>query len=270
MNSRISAYIPCHNNAQTIKRCIQSIREQSIQVSELFVISDGSSDESVEVVTSLGVDLIELKKNYGRGYVRAKAMEHAKYDYVLCCDATLTLEQDFIKKALIHFSSENVGAVFGKVRLKVKHTAIDRWRSIYLFKEKEPPHLLHNISLLTGGAILKKEATLKIGNYDQTLRRSEDHDLGLRLNNSGINTISDSGITIWSFESNSILKTMERYWRWNHSETFTLKEYIQALIFSIRHMIKEDFKDRDFPRLFISLFYPHCMLFCHFYYSIVR
>ena len=61
-------------------------------MSELFVISDGSIDGSVEVVTSLGVDLIELKKNYGRGYVRAKAMEHAKYEYVLCCDATLTLE----------------------------------------------------------------------------------------------------------------------------------------------------------------------------------
>ena len=267
---KISAYIPCYNNEQTIKRCIQSIKEQSIPVSELFVISDGSHDGSVEIVKDLGIDLIDLKKNYGRGYVRAMAMEHAKYDYVLSCDATLSLEKGFIKKALVHFSTENVGAVFGKVKLKVKNTAVDRWKSIYLFKEKEPPHLLHNISLLTGGSLLKKQVTLKIGNYNIKLRHSEDHDLGMRLNDSGINTISDSSLDIWSLESSGFLKTMERYWRWNHSKKFTFRDYIQALIFSIRHMIKEDLKDGDFPRLFISLFYPHCMLFYHLYYSIVR
>lgn len=267
---KISAYIPCYNNAETIKRCIQSIREQSVPVSELFVISDGSNDKSVEIVKDLGVDLIDLKKNFGRGYVRAMAMEHAKHDYVLCCDATLTLEKCFIEKALVHFSTENVGGIFGKVKLKTKNTAVDRWKSIYLFKEKEPPHLLQNISLLTGGALLKKQLTLKIGNYNIKLRHTEDHDLGMRLNDSGINTISDSSLDIWSLESGGFLKTMERYWRWNHCEKFTCRDYIQALIFSIRHMIKEDLKDGDFPRLLISLLYPHCMLFFHFYYSIVR
>lgn len=263
---KISAYIPCYNNEQTIAQSIKGILNQTTSVDEFFVIDDGSTDESVQICNNLGVKVYQSSRNLGRGATRAFAMENAAHEMVLCCDATLALEKDFIKKALIHFSDEEVGAVFGKVKLKAKLNAVDRWRSIYLFKEKEPCHLLHNISLLTGGALLKKDVVLKIGNFNQHMRQAEDHDLGIRLNNSGIDTISDTNIEIWSLESDGLFKTMERYWRWNHSRTFSFKEYLKSIMFSFKFMFKDDFKDGDLSRSCISLLYPHFVLVYQVYY----
>lgn len=259
---KISAYIPCYNNAQTIKRCIQSIRDQSIPVSELFVISDGSNDESVEIVKDLGVDLIDLKKNYGRGYVRAMAMEHAKHNYVLCCDATLTLEKDFIKKALNYFSDKNVGSVFGKVKQKDLSNALSRWTSRYLFHDNEEAQILHYIGLLTGGAILKKSLVLGAGNFNSSLKSSEDMDLGLKMNASGINTISDSNLIIYSYRHDNLYKTMERFWRWNYwNQKHSLSLFYSNIIYSLKVMVMNDLRDKDWLRIPISLIFPLSMLY---------
>src|SRR5271154_3445076 len=109
----VSAYIPCYNNAGTIGLTIQGIQNQTHPVDELFVVDDGSTDNSVDVAEDLGVRVIRMGKNKGRGAVRAQAMEAARNEFVLCCDATNRLSANFLETALKWFSSEQVVGVYG-------------------------------------------------------------------------------------------------------------------------------------------------------------
>ena len=92
----VSAYIPCYNNIDTIAEAINSIKRQTIAVGELFVIDDGSTDGSAEAVESMGVRVIRNERNLGRGTVRARAMQEARNELVVSCDAGAVLDPDFI------------------------------------------------------------------------------------------------------------------------------------------------------------------------------
>ena len=55
MKPKISAYVPAYNNSSTLELAIVSILRQSRQVDELFVVDDGSTDDSPQVAERLGI-----------------------------------------------------------------------------------------------------------------------------------------------------------------------------------------------------------------------
>lgn len=57
---RLAVVIPCYNHARYITRAIRSVLDQTRTVDRLIVIDDGSRDESVEVIRSLGEPRVEL------------------------------------------------------------------------------------------------------------------------------------------------------------------------------------------------------------------
>jgi glycosyltransferase involved in cell wall biosynthesis len=131
----VSAYIPCYNNAPTVGITIEGIRRQTRAVDELFVVDDGSTDDSARVVEALGVKVIRMDRNCGRGAVRACAMEAARNEFVLCCDATNRLSPHFLEIALGWLSPEKVVAAFGRLCDHNPRTTVDRWRARHLFHQ---------------------------------------------------------------------------------------------------------------------------------------
>lgn len=49
----ISVVIPCYNASQTIRECLLSVIRQTSPVSEIIVVDDGSTDDSVKIIQSL-------------------------------------------------------------------------------------------------------------------------------------------------------------------------------------------------------------------------
>ena len=82
--------------------------------------------------------LEEMPGNLGRGAVRSLAMELARHDLVLCCDATNQLPPQFAAGALPWFANPEVAAVFGRIIQLEARSLGDRWRGGHLFKLAEP------------------------------------------------------------------------------------------------------------------------------------
>ena len=76
-----------------------------------------------------------MKLNQGRGAVRNKAMKLARNEWVLCCDASLSLEKKFLEKAVKHIQETKSDAIYGKVITKNERNAVDRWKSKYLYRK---------------------------------------------------------------------------------------------------------------------------------------
>lgn len=255
---KISAYIPCYNNRDTIARAIESIRAQTVPVDEFFIVDNGSTDGSSKIASDMGVRIIAIAENQGRGVARAFAMKQAAHELVLCCDGAKALNREFVAIAAAWFENPQVAAVFGCLRQPPAATAVERWRARHLFKlpVSEPQH---HALLATGGAIIRASAATKAGGYDAGLTMVEDADLGNRLLAAGFDVICDPGLAVIDTAENSIAQVLERYWRWYtapHGRMST-RDYLKQMVFSIRTMAGEDLAAGDPGAALISLASPH-------------
>jgi glycosyltransferase involved in cell wall biosynthesis len=258
MNERVSAYIPCFNNARTISLAVEGIRNQTRKVDELFVVDDGSTDNSVEVVEGLGVRVVRLGANRGRGAVRARAMEEAQNELVLCCDATNRLAPNFLEQAVGWFSEEGTCGVVGRLFDRNPKSAVDRWRARHLFKQNISHRLRRQCLLSTYGAVLRKSSVLRVGNYDANLRHGEDYELGLRLSKDG-DIVFDPKLEIEPVTSNTLIQVMERYSRWNRAgiKAYTLNNLLESHIVAWKILIPDDVKQGDWASACISVLVPY-------------
>ena len=256
---KVSAYIPCCNNAATIAQTIESIKRQTWPVDELFVVDDKSIDNSREIVESLGVRIICSKEHLGRGAVRALAMKEAKNDLVFCCDATNAIEPNFVERALIYFEDPKLAAVYGQIHLDNPRNAVECWAQIHLFKGKVKFDVRHKSPLITYGTIVRKTTINEVGNYNRDLRHTEDGDLGERLLDVGYDIIFDPTLIVTSYAKYSLGRVLERYWRWHagKSEKVSLRNYFKQIVYSVKVMALDDLKDKDPLRALISFYIPH-------------
>src|SRR5437763_1918219 len=103
MSPPLSAYIPVYNNRSTLEAVVRSIQAQTRPPDELYVLDDGSTDGSGALAARMGVRVLRQPGNCGRGAARARAMQEAHHDLVLCCDATNVLDPNFVEQALHWF-----------------------------------------------------------------------------------------------------------------------------------------------------------------------
>jgi glycosyltransferase involved in cell wall biosynthesis len=90
----VSVIIPCFNSEETIKRALESIKNQTVQVLEIICVDDKSSDltlESIEIFRlenpELSTHVIKNKVNGGPGNSRNRGWEIATGDYIAFLDA---------------------------------------------------------------------------------------------------------------------------------------------------------------------------------------
>lgn len=85
---KVSVVIPAFNEAQTIGRVLDVITTFTA-IDEIVVVSDGSTDNTVEVVRQYPVRLIELKENIGKGGALQRGIDNASGDILVFLDADL-------------------------------------------------------------------------------------------------------------------------------------------------------------------------------------
>lgn len=202
-----------------------------------------------------------FKKNRGRGFIRKQAVIDCNSELLLFLDSTNVLPKEFCSIAQDHFNDELVCAASGVIKNHESVYGIStRWRSRHLFKSEMTYNNFHNTkSLTTYGTILRRPAVLDVGNFDPTLRHSEDKDLGIRLLNNGYKIIGDPNLVVYSIKKDSILSVLERYWRWygGEDEIMSFYDYLISIKASIRPMIQQDIMAYDLKSALISFLCPH-------------
>ena len=88
-NNIVSAIIPAYNEEQTVKHAIE-IATASRMIDEVIVVSDGSTDRTVEIARSCAnCRVVDLKKNQGKGKAMGAGVREAKGEVILFIDADL-------------------------------------------------------------------------------------------------------------------------------------------------------------------------------------
>src|SRR5437867_9665100 len=119
----ISLLIAAYNEEENITETIRGIKSQDYPAGiEIILVDDGSNDNTVDLVQSLGLrNLKVVKANHG-GKARAlnEGLKHIKNDIVICIDADTYLQPQALRRIVARFITDppNTGAVAGCVLVK--------------------------------------------------------------------------------------------------------------------------------------------------------
>lgn len=239
------------------------------------LIDDGSQDNSKEIAERLGFEVIRNPSNLGRGRARMMAVNACKEEFLLFCDSTNILPTDFLSRAITHFKDCKVAAVSGKIANHSSQRGISaRWRGRHLFKEQhdfgEMP--AETTNLTTYGTLMRTEYIIEVGNFDSSLKHSEDQELGQRLTKAGYRIIGDPLLTVYSIRKDTWNSVLERYWRWygGVEEDMSISDYIHAIRSSINPMALSDLRKGDPLVALLSLYCPHYGFFRHLFRKCLR
>ena len=101
---KFSIIIPVYNVEQYIKKCLDSVINQTYKNYEVIVVNDGTKDNSMDIVKNYDVKIIN-QKNAGLSAARNTGVKHASGEYIVFLDSDDYIEKDLLDK--LNKSSKN-------------------------------------------------------------------------------------------------------------------------------------------------------------------
>lgn len=186
----ISVVMPVYNRRAAIGQSTASVLAQTYRDFELIVVDDGSSDDTCAVVEALNdprIRLLRQPKNRGGNAARNRGVMEARSPLISFLDS----DDRFLPHKL-GFVVDYFGA---RPEIEV---LIDSFELVYPLSSGKPPARRANPVLDDSAAIetaifartlfkatpsisLRREAIVRAGLFDETLKRRQDFDLVLRL-----------------------------------------------------------------------------------------
>ena len=85
---KTAAIIPAYNEEKTIGSVLAVLRQCPL-IDQIVVVSDGSTDQTVQRALQHGVEVIELLENRGKGGALKAGLDHSDASVLLFLDADL-------------------------------------------------------------------------------------------------------------------------------------------------------------------------------------
>lgn len=142
---RVAAIVPAYNEEQTIATVLEVLVASS-HVDEVIVVSDGSTDRTVEIAKVEGATVVDLKENQGKGAAMLAGVKATKAPVIAFFDADLKGLSD-------HHVEQLVSPV--KHGAKAMNVAM-RDRGAFL------TNLTRHLPLISGERALKREIIEKV------------------------------------------------------------------------------------------------------------
>lgn len=83
-----SAIIAAYNEEKTLAEVLGALKSSAL-IDEIIVVSDGSTDRTVEIARSFEVTTIALRRNWGKGYAMRVGVEYASHDVLFFVDGDM-------------------------------------------------------------------------------------------------------------------------------------------------------------------------------------
>jgi len=181
---KISIIIPVYNSSLTLKECLDSIFESNFKNIEVIVVSDYSSDNSVEIAKKYNCKIIELNGNKGPAFARNKGAESAEGDILLFLDSDVIINKDSLDLVSKKFDSQDVNAIQGiySHEPNYKYIATQFYQS-YLCYYVWPQSKKYATTLVTACFGIRKKIFEELKGFDTKMKKAncEDEQFGYIL-----------------------------------------------------------------------------------------
>ena len=114
-NIKVSVIIPIYNPGELLRKCIDSVLNQTLNEIEVLCIDDGSTDDSKEIIMEYCQRDSRFKlisqENSGSGMARNNGISLSKGEYIVFLDADDWIEPNMCEALYNHAKNLDVDLV---------------------------------------------------------------------------------------------------------------------------------------------------------------
>lgn len=189
MCETLSVIIPAHQADKYIAQAVDSVRRQGwTGKTEIIVIDDGSTDNTVQVAQALGVRLLQ-KPQGGAASARNAGLRIAAGDLILLLDADDVLN-DGALSAMYDALADDTAAVFALAEDFISPELTDGQKAQLL------PRPTPYGGVLPGCSLIRRQVFDAIGLFDDTMKSGETVAWQLKLRDARIKTVQIPVVTL--------------------------------------------------------------------------
>jgi biofilm PGA synthesis N-glycosyltransferase PgaC len=219
---KVCALIAARNEEVAIVSTIDSIISAGIPKEDVYLVSDGSTDATLELAQSRQINVLALPVNGGKSLAIANGIKHFKldsYDLLALADADTTFEAGYFTAMVRAFEANpNAAIACGKVKSRRKNW-LTAWRALqyavghWLIKEGQ--HALRTINVAAGCC-----SVFRMSLFDQIWESKpsivEDMMATLRAHDLGYDVIYVRDAVVITADPQDLLRSYTRQLiRWN-------------------------------------------------------
>jgi glycosyltransferase involved in cell wall biosynthesis len=217
----LSVVVATYNRAALLGDLIADLEKQTLSPSsfEVLIVDDGSKTPVKPVLegqrTSYALRLIE-QANAGPAAARHRGIVDASADVILIIDDDMRLPPALLEEHLRRHRDGHT-VVLGHIRAAPRLSEMPLFerfhaqqldRQVAAFRAGLPARGVH---LCTGNVSFRRAEYLAVGGFDRTLARSEDRDLGIRLERAGARfTFAEEAYTVHESDHTSLEVWLKR------------------------------------------------------------
>lgn len=205
----VSVIIPTYNCGHLISRAIESALAQTVPVSEIIVVDDGSTDDTKEKLRKFpAIVKYCYKQNGGVSSARNLGIKNAIHDWLAFLDADDYWLPTKIEKQLAHIGLDS--------NLILNCTSIQCIEEQEIRVQNVPSEDLLKSTLrfrnpiTLSSVIVRRDAVLSAGGFNANLHYGEDWDLWLRLRDAGKFSVIPDPVTMYQISPGSLSTRTDR------------------------------------------------------------
>lgn len=183
---KVSTIIPTYNRAHLICDAIDSALTQDYPNHEVLVIDDGSTDNTGELINSRYRGLVRYVYQQNRGQAAAKnlGIRLANSEFIATLDSDdRWLPGKLSKQVELILSDKEIGLVYTDKRKICGSAVVQTTDQIhYTFRRGHVlDYLLQENFVVSTSVLGRRQAFVRAGLFDETMRAAEDYALWLRM-----------------------------------------------------------------------------------------
>jgi GT2 family glycosyltransferase len=185
----ISFVIPVRDDAERLRRCLESIEANgySRREVEVIVIDNGSGDGSTRVACEAGA-IVRRVTRATVAELRNHGARVARGELLAFVDADHEIDSTWVASAIDALADHHTGAVGAAYQAPADGTWVQR---VYDGLRRRTPGRRDVLWLASGNLAMRAEVFRQVGGFDGALETCEDVDLCARVRAAGYRVVSD-------------------------------------------------------------------------------
>lgn len=183
----VSVIIPTYNRATLVKEAIQSVLDQDFflqqQPKEVYVIDDGSTDNTRETVAIFGDQVrYQFQEHKGVSAARNLGLKLTQGEYVAYLDSDDLWKKNKLSVQMNYMQAHPEARVCCTEEIWIRHGVfVNPGKKHQKYSGWVFDKFLSLCLLSLSSALFRRKMFDEIGDFDENLPACEDYDLGLRM-----------------------------------------------------------------------------------------
>jgi cellulose synthase/poly-beta-1,6-N-acetylglucosamine synthase-like glycosyltransferase len=173
MNKKISVIIPAHNEERYIYKTLEYLKSNSINPFEIIVVCDACEDKTKEIASNYTNLIFDVDFHSG-SKTRNFGVSKSSGDIVVFIDADTLVSSNYLEEIIKVIDNYDYGCAKTLSEHKGLFSKYIAWSTNNYYKKN-----------IGGNFFIKKDVFVKVGGFNEVMKRGEDTDLGDRLKKEG-------------------------------------------------------------------------------------